>query len=193
MQSPTIHTVVCLSQQASSSGARIGLVLCLGLLALSGLVLPASAAAQENVTQAKSLDKALVRNQSPPVGTTTVATDAPDVSATVAKHPATASTITLSRTSVLIGSFTIFMLAVFVGFEIITKVPPTLHTPLMSGSNAISGITVVGAILTAGAAAATSGHWFGTLLGMVAAVLAMINVVGGFMVTHRMLMMFKRR
>lgn len=103
------------------------------------------------------------------------------------------STVTLSRTTVLIGSFTIFMLAVFVGFEVITKVPPTLHTPLMSGSNAISGITVVGAILTAGAATATSGAWFGATLGMVAAVLAMINVVGGFLVTHRMLMMFKKR
>lgn len=93
----------------------------------------------------------------------------------------------------VIASLTVFVLAVFVGFEVITKVPPTLHTPLMSGSNAISGITVVGAILTAGAATATSGALFGETLGMVAAVLAMINVVGGFMVTHRMLLMFKKR
>ncbi len=100
---------------------------------------------------------------------------------------------TVSKASVLVGSFTVFLLAVFVGFEIIAKVPPTLHTPLMSGSNAISGITVVGAMLTAGAAAMTTGHWFGTLLGFVAVVLAMINVVGGFLVTHRMLKMFKKR
>lgn len=193
MQSSTIHTAVCHSQQASSSNSKFRLTLCLGLMALSGLALPTSAEAQAKAVQEKPQAKAVVQEQSAPVGTTTLTTTADDVSTTVAKHPATASTVTLSRTSVLIGSFTIFMLAVFVGFEIITKVPPTLHTPLMSGSNAISGITVVGAILTAGAAAATSGAWFGALLGMVAAVLAMINVVGGFMVTHRMLMMFKKR
>lgn len=101
--------------------------------------------------------------------------------------------VSVSKASVLVGSFTIFLLAIFVGFEIITKVPPTLHTPLMSGSNAISGITVVGAMIAAGAAAVTAGNWFGTLLGMVAVVLAMINVVGGFLVTHRMLKMFKKR
>lgn len=192
MQFPTTHAAVCLSQQLSSSNSKFGLALCLGLLALCGLVLPTSVVAQEKVAQEKPQDKTVVQEQTPPAGTTPVATDDSGTD-TVAQHPATASTVTLSRTSVLIGSFTIFMLAVFVGFEIITKVPPTLHTPLMSGSNAISGITVVGAILTAGAAAATSGAWFGTLLGMVAAVLAMINVVGGFMVTHRMLMMFKKR
>lgn len=93
----------------------------------------------------------------------------------------------VSRSTMLIGSLTVFFLAVFVGFEVITKVPPTLHTPLMSGSNAISGITVVGAMLTAGAA--TVG--FGSILGMIALVLATINVVGGFLVTHRMLKMFK--
>ena len=103
-----------------------------------------------------------------------------------AKTPAMVS---VSKASVLVGSFTVFMLAVFVGFEIIAKVPPTLHTPLMSGSNAISGITVVGAMIAAGAAEG----WFGTLLGLVAVVLAMINVVGGFVVTHRMLKMFKKR
>ena len=89
----------------------------------------------------------------------------------------------------LVGSLTVFMLAVFVGFEIITKVPPTLHTPLMSGSNAISGITVVGAIVIAGNALGA----FGSFLGLVAVILASINVVGGFLVTHRMLMMFKKR
>ena len=88
-------------------------------------------------------------------------------------------------------SLTIFVLAIFVGYEIITKVPPTLHTPLMSGSNAVSGITVIGAILSAGGAPASNG--FSTLLGTVAVVLAMINIVGGFMVTDRMLKMFKKK
>ena len=89
----------------------------------------------------------------------------------------------------LITAITIFSLAIFVGFEIITKVPPTLHTPLMSGSNAISGITLVGAILAVRAGAG----WIGGLLGFVAIVFAMVNVVGGFMVTHRMLAMFQKK
>ena len=83
---------------------------------------------------------------------------------------------------------TIFILAIFVGFEIITKVPPTLHTPLMSGSNAISGIAVIGAIL-----ATTLGGQIGTWIGFAAVIFAMINVVGGFLVTDRMLKMFKRK
>jgi len=91
----------------------------------------------------------------------------------------------------LIGAATIFVLAVFVGYEVITKVPPTLHTPLMSGSNAISGITIIGAILCAGAGG--EGNVFSALLGFLAVVLAMINIVGGFMVTDRMLHMFKRK
>ena len=84
---------------------------------------------------------------------------------------------------------TIFVLAIFIGFEIITKVPPTLHTPLMSGSNAISGITVVGALVAAGADA---GGW-ATLLGFLAVSLATVNVVGGFLVSHRMLAMFRKK
>jgi NAD(P) transhydrogenase subunit alpha len=84
---------------------------------------------------------------------------------------------------------TIFILAIFVGFEIITKVPPTLHTPLMSGSNAISGITLVGAILASGSERTA----LVTALGFVAIVFATINVVGGFLVTHRMLGMFRRK
>lgn len=83
----------------------------------------------------------------------------------------------------------VFVLAIFVGFELITKVPPTLHTPLMSGSNAISGITVVGALLSAGAGELT----ISTILGIIAIVFAMINVVGGFLVTDRMLKMFKKK
>jgi len=88
-----------------------------------------------------------------------------------------------------IVSVTVFVLAVFIGFEIITKIPPTLHTPLMSGANAISGITVVGAMISAGAGQASLATW----LGVGAVVLATINLVGGFLVTHRMLSMFKRK
>ena len=82
----------------------------------------------------------------------------------------------------------IFVLATLTGREVITKVPPTLHTPLMSGSNAISGITLVGAVIVA----ANPNGWFSPSLGLVAVTLATINAVGGFMVTHRMLAMFKR-
>jgi len=89
----------------------------------------------------------------------------------------------------LVIGLTIFVLALFVGFEIITKIPPTLHTPLMSGSNAISGITLVGALLAAGADLGAAA----TFLGVLAVILATMNVVGGFLVTHRMLGMFKRR
>ena len=88
----------------------------------------------------------------------------------------------------LIGIY-LFVLAMFVGFEIITKVPPTLHTPLMSGANAISGITIVGALL----AADTGNITVSNILGFMAIVLAMINVVGGFAVTNRMLKMFGRK
>ena len=87
------------------------------------------------------------------------------------------------------AGLTIFVLAVFVGFEIITKIPPTLHTPLMSGSNAISGIAVVGALIAAGGENIT----LASLLGMIAVILATVNVVGGFLVTNRMLSMFRRK
>ncbi len=83
----------------------------------------------------------------------------------------------------------VFVLAIFIGFELITKVPPTLHTPLMSGSNAISGITIVGALLSAGLEEFT----ISTILGMIALVFATINVVGGYLVTDRMLKMFKKK
>jgi len=86
-------------------------------------------------------------------------------------------------------ALTLFALAIFLGFEIITKVPPTLHTPLMSGSNAISGITLVGAVLSAG----TQYTQLTTILALLAVALATINVVGGFLVTHRMLGMFRRK
>ncbi len=92
----------------------------------------------------------------------------------------------------LIIALTVFVLAIFIGYEVITKVPPTLHTPLMSGSNAISGIVIVGALLVAGKSNGVTGQ----ILGSIAVGLAMINVVGGFMVTNRMLEMIagkKRR
>jgi len=87
------------------------------------------------------------------------------------------------------AALTIFVLAIFVGFEVISKVPPLLHTPLMSGSNAISGITIVGALLAAGSDNPALSKW----LGFVAIVFATINVVGGFLVTDRMLGMFKKK
>ena len=89
----------------------------------------------------------------------------------------------------LVTVLTIFVLAVFVGFEVITKVPPTLHTPLMSGSNALSGVTLIGALLSAG----LKFSLLTTVLGFLAVVLATVNVVGGFLVTHRMLQMFRRK
>lgn len=90
---------------------------------------------------------------------------------------------------VFIGLLTVFVLAMFVGFEVITKIPPILHTPLMSGSNAISGITIIGAILSAG----TKLTMLTTVLSFLAVVLAMTNVVGGFLITHRMLRMFRTK
>ena len=87
----------------------------------------------------------------------------------------------------------IFALTIFIGFELITRVPPLLHTPLMSGSNAISGITIVGALMIAGIASAGENALMSKILGMVALIFATINVVGGFLVTDRMLEMFKKK
>lgn len=89
----------------------------------------------------------------------------------------------------LITGIVVFVLATFIGVEVINKIPPTLHTPLMSGSNAISGISLVGALLVAG-----EGNWnVSVILGLIAVILATINVVGGFLVTDRMLQMFKKK
>jgi NAD(P) transhydrogenase subunit alpha len=90
---------------------------------------------------------------------------------------------------VFVAALTIFVLALFVGFEIITKVPPLLHTPLMSGANAISGITLVGTLVTSGMRMT----FWTTVLGFTAVAMAAANVVGGFLVTHRMLGMFRSR
>lgn len=86
-------------------------------------------------------------------------------------------------------AFFVLVLAIFVGFEVISKVPPTLHTPLMSGANAISGIVIVGALIGTGAGGGGASQW----LGFFALIFATINVVGGFLVTDRMLQMFKRK
>lgn len=87
------------------------------------------------------------------------------------------------------NNFVVFVLAMFIGFEVISKVPATLHTPLMSGSNAISGITIVGALVIAGL---HRGVW-SDVFGFLAVTLAMVNVVGGYLVTDRMLKMFRRK
>jgi NAD(P) transhydrogenase subunit alpha len=89
----------------------------------------------------------------------------------------------------LVALLTIFVLALFVGLEVITKVPPTLHTPLMSGTNAISGITLVGALVSS----KLDNPYFASILGFAAVVLATINIVGGFLITHRMLGMFRKK
>lgn len=89
----------------------------------------------------------------------------------------------------LIGAFYVFALAAFLGYQVISRVPPLLHTPLMSATNAISGISLVGSLVAAG------GHFstFSTILGFIAVTCATINVVGGFVITDRMLRMFKRK
>ena len=86
--------------------------------------------------------------------------------------------------------FFVFVLAVLLGVELISKIPSQLHTPLMSGSNAISGITIVGAIIAAGSEASSP---FTIAIGVIAVAAAMVNVVGGYLVTDRMLAMFKRK
>ena len=96
----------------------------------------------------------------------------------------------MSHNTLLVFEVTILVLAIFLGIEVISKVPALLHTPLMSGTNAIHGIVVVGAMLVAGA---LGGGTFGEVVGFAAVVLAAANVVGGFVVTDRMLEMFKGR
>ena len=95
---------------------------------------------------------------------------------------------TLSAETIIAGLY-VFALAAFLGYQVISRVPPLLHTPLMSATNAISGISLVGSIVTAGGKYGA----VSTALGFIAVVAASINVVGGFMITDRMLRMFKRR
>ena len=94
---------------------------------------------------------------------------------------------------VLIAALSVFVLSIFLGFELISKVPPTLHTPLMSGANAISGITIVGALVAANVAREGGRSSLAAGIGVLALALATINVVGGFLVTGRMLAMFKKK
>ena len=89
----------------------------------------------------------------------------------------------------LVGGIIVFVLATYLGASLIGRVPPTLHTPLMSGSNAVSGITIVGALLVAGGGFG----WLSNVLGFIAIVFAMMNVVGGYVVTDRMLQMFRKK
>lgn len=93
------------------------------------------------------------------------------------------------NTEALIFAITLFTLATFLGVELIGRVPPTLHTPLMSGANAVSGITIVGALILTG----QNNGWISNIIGFIAIVMAMINVVGGYAVTDRMLQMFKTK
>lgn len=97
--------------------------------------------------------------------------------------------MTVGETMLLIF---VFVIAGFLGVELISKVPSQLHTPLMSGTNAISGITIVGAVSATATAVMLDG-WIGTVFGVLAIVLATINVVGGYLVTDRMLGMFKKK
>lgn len=130
--------------------------------------------------------------------TTTPAVSAePNTSVTAdADAPAVEAKDSSAQIADLIFYLTVFVLAIIVGFEVITKVPPTLHTPLMSGSNAISGITVIGALLLAGAIDSgmpgTPASQLAKIMAFIAVIFATVNVVGGFLVTHRMLRMFKR-
>jgi NAD(P) transhydrogenase subunit alpha len=96
----------------------------------------------------------------------------------------------MSHNILLVFELTILVLAIFLGFEVISKVPTLLHTPLMSGTNAIHGIVIVGAMLVMGASGKDTLTW---IIGFIAVILASANVVGGFVVTDRMLEMFKRR
>jgi NAD(P) transhydrogenase subunit alpha len=146
-------------------------------------------AAQQPKAQAKSAEASDTVASSPSDVPPSAPARLPAAAPAEQPEPDEVSAEGLSRQEVLMASLTIFVLAVFVGFEVITKVPPTLHTPLMSGSNAISGITIVGAIIVAGHQAGL----FASVLGLLAVTFASINVVGGFLVTHRMLSMFKKR
>ncbi len=125
--------------------------------------------------------------------------DDPAVAEETAASEPVAAVSSSGETAKLIACLTVFVLAIFVGFEVITKVPPTLHTPLMSGSNAISGITVIGALILAGALIKANEvtnpalAQVAKVMALVAVIFATINVVGGFLVTGRMLRMFKRK
>ena len=166
------------------------------LLVIAATLLGGFLFAQEKAKSAPSLSDAApaeVTSQAevnePAAAKKPTTTPAPEASASAPEEetvtkPAPKRKVT--RLAIL-SSLWVFVLAVFLGFEVITKVPPTLHTPLMSGSNAISGITLVGAVIVSAA------FTFSGFVGFLAVLLATINAVGGFLVTHRMLAMFKKR
>ncbi|MEQ8786131.1 MAG: NAD(P) transhydrogenase subunit alpha [Pirellulaceae bacterium] len=178
-------------------GLLLAMTPVLGLLLVAGLSLAqddskdvSQKALRKELTQeAKGASPSRPVAMEPPK---TADSDAPSTSpsstSTPTPPPAESTSGESNRSQVLIASLTIFALAVFVGFEVITKVPPTLHTPLMSGSNAISGITLVGAVILA-----ARSLYFSPFIAFLAVILATVNVVGGFLVTHRMLAMFKKR
>jgi len=161
------------------------LILCLALTVVGCLGLNTSIA-QDN-DEAPSPAPAETAEPSEEKGPQAPSTEVPDQETNSEEAAETGPQYT--KWTALVASITIFVLAVFVGFEIITKVPPTLHTPLMSGSNAISGISIVGALLST----ALGENWFASTLGLLAVIMATVNVVGGYMVTHRMLSMFQKR
>ncbi len=153
-----------------------GGVLLLGMVGKTSLQAQATAPKPAVAKTTKAPAKAVAKK----------ATKTPKVATKTSKKKSTSGNKSLS--GFLIGLY-IFMLAIFVGFEVITKVPPTLHTPLMSGANAISGIAIVGALQCTRTTSFTAAK----ILGFLAIVFAMINVVGGFLVTDRMLKMFSKR
>lgn len=193
--------------QSPSTLKVIGLVLLASLI--GGLLLAQVDVPVEKAAPASPSDKKAVAEEEKAEETSEVATEAevqavatspeaapevvsgPKPAPAVAAAPAESNNQNEAESKAnwrrLIGSLTVFVLAIFVGFEVITKVPPTLHTPLMSGSNAISGITLVGAVIVAASIS------FSGFVGLIAVTLATVNAVGGFMVTHRMLAMFKKR
>jgi NAD(P) transhydrogenase subunit alpha len=136
----------------------------------------------------------LAQDNTSPASENTVAeqSDAPVAVADTAADTVSDAEADNDKYAILMAGLTIFVISIFVGVEVITKVPQKLHTPLMSGSNAISGITIVGAILVSAKCAAQNNRLAVVLVG-IAIALAMINVVGGFGVTHRMLSMFTKR
>jgi NAD(P) transhydrogenase subunit alpha len=98
----------------------------------------------------------------------------------------------MNAVEILVGNIVVFTLAMFLGVELIKKVPSLLHTPLTSGANAISGITILGSMVVSGMAAEAGATMLSRVLGLVAVTLASINIVGGYLVTDRMLQMFRK-
>jgi NAD(P) transhydrogenase subunit alpha len=168
-------------------GKRSKLIIMLGayLFLFAGFLL-----AQDNTSPAA--ENTVAEQSDAPVAVADTAADTADTAADTATVSDAEAEADNDKYAILMAGLTIFVISIFVGVEVITKVPQKLHTPLMSGSNAISGITIVGAILVSAKCAAQNNRLAVVLVG-IAIALAMINVVGGFGVTHRMLSMFTKR